>query len=570
MTRRATTTLLLALAAAGALLLYYLLATPRDASMLLLNGDIYTLNERAPRATALAIRGDRIVAVGTDAEIRSRFRAEQVIDCGGKPVYPGFIDAHAHMESLGASLMNLDVGGAASEDAAAGIVSRAVADTSPGAWIRGRGWDQNRWPQKAFPTRASLDRASPRSPVILTRVDGHALWVNSRALAIAGINRSTPDPAGGRIIRDAAGDPTGVVVDNAVDLVVAAIPPPTTAERTEAIRRAVATCVAAGLTEVQDMGVDSAGLSIYRSLVAGGRFPFRVYAAVLGSSKETWERARAEGPLVDVGGGRLTVRAVKFYADGALGSRGAALVEQYSDDPGNRGLTLTSRDELERGALEAIDAGFQVCTHAIGDRANAFVLDAYDSALTRRGRRGEDLRFRIEHAQVLAPRDIPRFHALGIIPSMQPSHCTSDMPWAPARLGEDRLRGAYAWRSLLSSGCIIPAGSDFPVESPNPLRGFYAAITRQDRSGYPPGGWNPAQRMTRDEALKAYTLWGAYAAFQENEKGSIEPGKWADIVVLTDDIMTIEPPKILTTGVVMTLVAGEVVYRAPAPGDGAR
>jgi len=534
--------------------------------MLLVNGAVYTLNDRAPRATALAIRGDRIAAVGTDAEIRSTFRSDQVIDCGGKPVYPGFIDAHAHMESLGASLMNLDVSEAVSEEAAAALVARAASDTAAGVWIRGRGWDQNRWPGGAFPTRASLDRACPALPVILTRVDGHAVWVNSKALDAAGVGRGTADPPGGKILRDAAGDPTGVFVDNALDMILAAVPPPTVAERTEAIRRAVRTCVAAGLTEVHDMGVDSTGVAIYRSLIAAHDFPFRVYAAAAGSPREAWESARRAGPFADAGGGRLSVRAVKFFADGALGSRGAALMEPYSDDPGNRGLTLTSRDELKRAALEAIDAGFQVCTHAIGDRANAVVLDAYDSAFALRGRRGGDLRFRIEHAQVVAPADIPRFHALGVIPSMQPSHCTSDMPWAPARLGPERLRGAYAWRSLMNTGCIIPAGSDFPVESPDPLRGFFAAVTRQDRTGFPPGGWNPGERMTREEALRAYTLWGAYAGFQENEKGSLEPGKWADIVVLTDDIMTIDPPKILTTGVVMTIIAGDVVYRAPGPG----
>jgi predicted amidohydrolase YtcJ len=251
---------------------------------------------------------------------------------------------------------------------------------------------------------------------------------------------------------------------------------------------------------------------------------------------------------------------VKFYADGALGSRGAALLEPYADDPGNRGLTLMSRGVLLEAAGEALDAGFQLCTHAIGDRANAFVLDVYDEALAARGAKGRDVRFRVEHAQVLAPSDIPRFKALGVIPTMQASHCTSDMPWAADRLGPVRTRGAYAWQSLLRDGSIIPGGSDFPVESPNPLWGFYAAVTRQDRSGAPPGGWNPGQRMTRAEALKSYTLWGAYAAFQEKEKGTIEPGKWADLVVLTDDIMTIDPPAILKTRVEKTIIAGEVVY----------
>jgi predicted amidohydrolase YtcJ len=310
------------------------------------------------------------------------------------------------------------------------------------------------------------------------------------------------------------------------------------------------------------MGVDSGGVAIYRSLIAGGQFPFRVYVALAGSSSGSWAGFRKSGPLKDAEGGRLAVRGVKFYADGALGSRGAALIEPYSDDPGNRGLTLTSRADLLEAAEQAIDAGFQLCTHAIGDRANAFVLDVYDEALTSRGAKGRDIRFRIEHAQVLASAEIPRFKALGVIPVMQASHCTSDMPWATRRLGPERIKGAYAWRSLLRQGSIIPGGSDFPVESPNPLWGFYAAVTRQDRDGLPEEGWNPGERMTREEALKSYTLWGAFAGFQEREKGTLEPGKWADMVVLTDDIMKIDPPKILTTRVEKTIIAGEVVYDA--------
>ncbi len=552
---------------AGALL-FFLLSRSGDASMILLNGVIYTLDERKPLASALAIRGDRIIAVGSDREITSSFRAEKTIDLGGKPVYPGFIDSHAHMEGLGAALMNLDLSGTLSEEEAAGRVAGAVRDTARGGWIRGRGWDQNRWPGKGFPTRAALDRASPSAPVFLTRVDGHAVWVNSKALEIAGIDRETPDPPGGKILRDRSGKPTGVFIDNAVDALQSVIPPPSAEERTEAVRRAVRACVACGLTEVHDMGVDSGGVAVYRNLIDGGQFPFRVYAAISGSSSASWASFRKSGPVKDARGGRLTIRAVKFYADGALGSRGAALIEPYSDDPGNRGLTLTSRGELLEAAEQALDAGFQLCTHAIGDRANAFVLDVYDEALTSRGAKGRDIRFRVEHAQVLASADIPRFKALGVIPVMQASHCTSDMPWAVQRLGPRRIKGAYAWRSLLREGSIIPGGSDSPVESPNPLWGFYAAVTRQDQNGLPEEGWNAGERMTREEALKSYTLWGAFAAFQEKEKGSIEPGKWADMVVLTDDIMKIDPPKILTTRVAKTIIAGEVVYDAPRGSGG--
>ena len=557
-----------ALVIGAGVLLFFLLSRSGDASMILLNGVIYTLDEKKPVASAVAIRGDRIVAVGSDREIRSSFRAEKTIDLGGKPVYPGFIDSHAHMEGLGAALMNLDLSGTSSEEEAAGRVAAAVRDTVRGGWVRGRGWDQNRWPGKEFPARSSLDRVSRGVPVFLTRVDGHAVWVNSRALEIARIDEKTPDPPGGKILRDRDGKPTGVFIDNAVDAFQSVIPPPSMEERTEAVRRAVRTCVACGLTEVHDMGVDSAGVAIYRSLIADGRFPFRVYVALAGAPPGSWAGFRRSGPLTDAGGGRLTVRGVKFYADGALGSRGAALIEPYSDDPGNRGLTLTSREELLEAAEQALDAGFQICTHAIGDRANAFVLDVYDEALASRGAKGRDVRFRIEHAQVLSSPDIPRFKALGVIPVMQATHCTSDMPWAVRRLGPERIKGAYAWRSLLRQGSIIPGGSDFPVESPNPLWGFYAAVTRQDQHGLPEEGWNPGERMTREEALKSYTVWGAFAGFQEREKGTLEPGKWADMVVLTDDIMKIDPPKILTTRVEKTIIAGEVVYDATGGSGG--
>jgi predicted amidohydrolase YtcJ len=563
MTKRITTIVAVLVAAVAVWLLIG--RRQKEVSMLLVNGVVYTVNEQQPVAEAVAIQGDRIVAVGSTEELRSKYAADTTIDLKGKPVYPGFIDSHAHMEELGAALMNLDLSRASSEEEAAALVERAAETAVPGGWIRGRGWDQNLWKSKGFPTRGSLDRVSRKFPVFLTRIDGHAVWVNSRVIALAGINKSTSDPPGGKIIRDRKGSPTGVFIDNAIDLILGTVPPPSVEERTEAIRRSVNECLPVGLSEVHDMGVDLQGIDIYKRLIATGEFPFRVYVAVSGTAPGAWEHYMSTGPEVEGYDNRLVVRAVKMYADGALGSRGAALLDAYSDDPGNRGLTLTSKAGLLRIAGEALDHGFQLCTHAIGDRANAIVLDVYSEAFTSHNVRGEDVRFRIEHAQVLAPADIPRFARLGVFPMMQPTHCTSDMPWAEDRLGPSRITGAYAWRSLLNAGSIIPAGSDFPVESPNPLWGFYAAITRQNRDGQPPGGWHPEQRMTREEALKAFTVWGARAAFQEKLKGTLEPGKWADIIVLSDDLMKVDPPKILSTAVVMNIIAGKIVYETVSP-----
>lgn len=532
-------------------------SVPQEVTLLLVNGTVYTVDDERPLAEAIAVRGERIVAVGTTADLKADFTAERVIDLQGKPVYPGFTDAHAHMEGLGAALMNLDLGDAASPEEIGERVAARIQSLPPGGWLRGRGWDQNRWKSRQFPTRKILDAVAPDVPVYLTRIDGHAVWVNSRALEIAGISASTPDPEGGRIVRDGRGEPTGVFVDNAIDILGSHLPVPSEEERTRAVERAVQECLKAGLTEVHDMGVDLQGIDIYRKLIQQGKFPFRVYAAIDGAGA-TWQFYRQHGP--ESGNGRLTVRAVKLYADGALGSRGAALIEPYADDPGNRGLTLLSSEEIKRVSLDALNLGFQVCVHAIGDRANHIVLNVFEDVLRPLPDHGLTARFRVEHAQVLEAADIPRFQRLNVLPAMQPTHCTSDMPWAADRLGPSRLGGAYAWRALIDSGSIIPAGSDFPVESPNPLWGFYAAITRQDHAGRPDGGWFPEQCMTREEALRSYTIWAAYAAFEEKSRGSIEPGKLADLVVLTDDIMKIAPREILQTGVRMTVVGGEIAY----------
>ena len=549
------------LTAAGIVLSLILQHTmQRGVTMLFVNGTVYTVNDRQPRAEAVAIDGDRIVGVGTNEEILRRFTADRVIDLRGRAMYPGFIDSHAHLEGLGASIKEVDLTGAESPEEAASLVAAAVRSTVPGGWIRGRGWDQTRWHGKNLPTHGVLDRASPDAPVFLLRVDGHAVWVNRKAMTLAGITRTTPDTPGGRIVRDTRGEATGVFVDNAILPLEAVLPSPTTEERMDALKKAADVCLANGLTEVHDMGVDSAGIDMTRQLITAGRIQLRMVIAVDGMSASTWEMYRKSGPVINDCGGRLTIRGVKFYADGALGSRGAALLEPYDDDPGNRGLTLVSQADLLKAAREALSSGFQMCTHAIGDRANAIVLDVYAEALKSDPAGHGDRRWRIEHAQVLSATDIPRFAQLGILPMMQPTHATSDMRWAEARLGPKRILGAYAWRSLLDHGSIIPGGSDFPVESPNPLLGFYAAITRQDRNGKPAGGWFPEQCMTRSEALKSFTLWGAYAGFQEKDKGSIEPGKWADMVVLSKDIMTVEPREILDTSVEMTMIGGSIVY----------
>ncbi len=527
--------------------------------MLLVNGIVYTLDNKQATVEAVAVKDGRIVGTGSNDEIRRKFKSDRVIDLKRRVVYPGFVDAHGHMEGLGALMSNVNLDGTTSVEEIQRLVAERAKSVKPGAWIRGRGWDQNTWVEHAFPTHAMLDAVVKDIPVYLRRVDGHALWVNRKVLDLAGITASTRDPEGGRIIRDKFGNPTGVLVDNAIDLIDSVMPQPSDEERTEAFEKAVEECVKVGLTEVHDMGVDLQGIEIYKKLIAQKRFPFRVYAAIGGIGK-TWNQYLTRGPETEGNDGRLTVRALKLYADGALGSRGAALIEPYSDDPGNRGLTLTSSEQLKSAAEQALAKGFQVCVHAIGDRANNIVLNVYEEVLNSNPANARDARFRIEHAQVLTLNDIPRFHMLKVIPSMQPTHCTSDMYWAESRLGSDRVKGAYAWRSLLDQGSIIPAGSDFPVESPNPLLGFYAAITRQDKKGWPEGGWFPAQRMTREEALQAFTTWAAFASFEENTKGSITTGKVADFTILSDDIMKIDPLKILDTHVELTIIGGEVVY----------
>lgn len=532
------------------------------ADLVLRNGKIVTMNPAQPEARALAIKGDRIMAVGSDEQVQKLIgRSTRVIDLRGKLVVPGLIESHAHMLSIGQAKLMLDLVGTTSEEEIARMVAARARRAKPGEWILGRGWDQNDWPNKRFPTFESLTKAAPNNPVYLTRIDGHAGWANKRAMELAGITRETKDPHGGRLIRDAEGRPTGVFIDRAQALITRHIPPLSRAQKKRALELAMRECVAVGLTSFHDAGVDRDVIELYKELLREGKLPLRLYVMLAGSDQHLLDEYFARGPEIGLGDHRLTIRAIKLIADGALGSRGAALLEDYADDPGHRGLLMLSEDQIFRIAHLALRHGFQVCTHAIGDRANRIVLNAYERAF--RANPGvKDPRFRIEHAQILDEADIPRFARLGVIASMQATHCTSDMPWVHDRIGKARAReGAYVWQKLLKTGARIANGSDAPVESINPLWGIYAAITRQDHQGNPPGGWYPDQRMTRQQALRSFTLDAAYAAFEEDIKGSLEKGKLADMVVLSKDIMTIPAREILKTRVVMTIIGGKIVYQ---------
>ncbi|MFN7924555.1 MAG: amidohydrolase [Bryobacteraceae bacterium] len=519
------------------------------ADLVVINAIIYTGDPEMPLARQMAVKAGRIMVLGDDLSVHVGPETRK-LDAKGGTVIPGFIDSHGHVAGLGQSLETIDLREAVSAQHAVEMVKKAAAGRRTGEWILGRGWDQTRWPGSQFPTAAAL--AIETHPVFLTRVDGHAAWVNQRALDEAGIGRDTKDPQGGKIHRDASGRATGILVDRAMSLVTARIPAPTPAQLEARIGRAALECAKYGITTVHDAGVGAEDLEAYRALIKSSRLPVRVYAMIRGEG-DLWEQYLRRGPEI---GERLTVRSIKLVADGALGSRGAALAEPYSDDPGNRGLLILSREQIARVARAAAAHGFQVNTHAIGDLANRTVLDAYASVLGGKN----DLRFRIEHAQIVAPGDIALFAKYGVIASMQSTHATSDMRWAEQRVGKGRLAGAYAWRSFLDAGVPVANGSDFPVEAVNPLLGFHAAITRQDRRGFPAGGWMPGQAMTREEALRSFTAAGAFAAFEEKDKGSLTPGKLADFVVLSKDIMRIPAAEIPSVYAISTVVGGEIVY----------
>lgn len=522
---------------------------------MLWGGDVRTMDPSRPTATALAIKGETIIAVGDDAAMRLLAGPRtKYIALEGKTVTPGLVDAHCHLYGLGLDLESINVRALPSAADTAKAVAEAAKTRGTGEWLTGRGWDQNRWPGQQFPTKAALDAVLPDRPVALRRIDGHAVWVNSAALAAAKITAATPDPAGGKIIRDGKGEPTGVLVDNAIDLIDAVIPAPTAEVRERRIRTAAKEAIAVGLTGVHEMGIEDATADVYRKLAETNQLPLRVYAFYAGDASKLERLRQAPAPAV----GRFQMRAVKFFADGALGSRGARLYEPYSDDPTNKGLWVTEPDKLALAVDVATSAGWQIGIHAIGDAAIGSVLDAY---LAAQKKHGGDRRHRVEHLQVLALDDLQRLIDSKAIASLQPTHATSDMPWAEQRVGPKRIEGAYAWRTLIEKGVPIAAGSDFPVEEVSPMLGIYSAVTRQDVKGQPPDGWYPKQRMSLDEAIAAFTRGAAYAEFAETSRGMLAAGRAADVTVFGG--VLVPDRSLLEKKVAATIVGGTIVFEQP-------
>jgi hypothetical protein len=529
------------------------------ADLVLKNAVVHTVDPRTPRAEAVAVRGDRIVAVGSAADVQALVGPRtRVLDLGGRTVVPGFDDSHAHMLGIGFARLDVDLTGTRSFAQAVERVAAAVKGRKPGEWVRGRGWHEGKWDAPApgsvrgFPTHAALTAVSPDNPVVLERADGHAVLANARAMALRGISRDTTPPAGGEIIRDAAGEATGVFVDNAERLV--APPERTPDEVRRALELAMDECLSKGVTSLTDAGAGTEVIGLYREAAAAGKLRTRLY--VMAAGLPTMKALGRPDP----GSGMLAVRAVKLYADGALGSRGAALLEPYADDPGNTGLLVTPPEGILEAARFALAHGFQAGIHAIGDRANRIALDAYEKAMAEHPE-ARDPRLRIEHAQILDAADIPRFGRLGVLAAMQGIHCPSDRPWAPKRLGDARVaEGAYVWRKLLDAGARILNGTDAPVEDVSPIQNFHATVTRQDADGRPPGGFDPGQKLTRAETLRTMTLDAAYGSFAEKEKGSIEVGKLADLVVLSQDVLSVPDDALMKTEVLATILGGKILY----------
>ena len=530
------------------------------ADLILHGGRVVTMLEPEPdpAPTALAGRDGRIIWVGDDAStLALRGPDTEVVDLEGAVAIPGLVDSHAHLYGLGKALAEIDVVGTRDAEQCADRVRDAAATVATG-WLQGRGWDQNLWPGAAWPTRAQLDAAAPGRPVLLRRIDGHAAWASTEALRLAGIDAATPDPVGGSVLRDADGVPTGVLVDNAVDLVLAVVPQP---DRTEIRRRILLAqqhCLRLGLVGVHEMGATWDRIEVYRDLEASGDLALRMNV-YLEDDAETIDRGLAAGRYLS-DDGMLRIAGIKLYCDGALGSRGALLLADYTDQPGHRGLQVSTTEHLSEVCRRAAAADFQVATHAIGDAANRLVLDIYEATASAKQRRR--LRWRVEHAQILDPADLPRFAELGVIAAMQPVHCTSDMDWAGLRLGDDRLVGAYAWRSLVVSGALVCFGTDAPVESIDPLPGLYAARTRTHPDGTPAGGWRAGECVDARAALRLYTRAGGLAAGFDGEVGLLVPGAFADVTVLSGDPTQGAPARVLDLKPRLTIVHGVVRWRA--------
>ncbi len=531
------------------------------------NGNIYTADDARPKAEAIAVTADRISALGTSDEMRKLAGEKtRVIDLKGRTVLPGLTDAHCHIFGVGEREMTLNLEGTKTRAAFLAKVKERVASVAPGKWITGRGWIETFWVPSTFPTAAELDEIAPDNPVFLKRADGHAAIANSAALQIAHVTSETASPFGGEILKEKNGAPAGMLVDKAQELVAKHVPAPSIAEREEALILGAKRSLSLGWCEIQNPGSNAAEIEIMRRLTADGRVKLRIYNAVSGPG-ESAENLLREGAVVGASDNRFTQRMIKCYADGALGSRGAALLEKYADAD-TSGFLVTKEEDMASLFERALRAGIQIQTHAIGDRANRLVLDLYAAtfkAVPPNERKVAEPRWRIEHAQIISPRDIPRFAKLGVIPSMQPSHGISDLFFAPSRLGQERLAGAYAWQSLLKSGAIIPGGSDAPVERGEPMIEFYAAVARKSLEGESKEGWHPEQAVSREQALKMFTLWPAFAAFEEKDKGTIAVGKLADLTVLSADVMKIAAPEILQARCEMTVIGGEIVYEEGQP-----
>ena len=538
-------------------------ALPWTADTIFVNGNVYTVRDGAPRAEAIVIKGERILFVGANDEAKKYSGSKtRTIDLKGRTVVPGFTDSHYHIFGVGERLTHLYLASATSREAFLNDVKEQAEEAGAARWITGRGWIETFWKPPVFPTREDLDKITPNNPVFLVRADGHGAVANSKALQAAGIDAKTPDPFGGQILHDKkTGEPTGMLLDNAMDLAEKKIPPPTPEENERALLSGAQRTINLGWCEIQNAGSELPQLELMQKLYGAGKIKLRIYNAVYGPGEPARKILR-DGPILDAYDHHFTTRTIKVIFDGSLGSRSAALLQPYSDADTSGFLTQKEAD-LRPMFKEALRRGIQVETHAIGDRANRLILDLYEEAFKAvppNERKVKEPRWRVEHAQILDPSDIPRFAKLGVIASMQPSHAISDLFFAPSRLGEKRLAGAYAWQSLLKSGAIITAGSDAPVEQGDPMIEFYAAVTRKSKDGFSAPDWHSEQAVSREQALQMLTRWPAYAAFQEKEKGSIEAGKLADLTILSGDIMKIPAPDLLRTHCLMTVIGGEIVY----------
>lgn len=517
----------------------------------LLNGELHSFE-------AIAFADDEILATGPADELQNEYPGFEVIDGNSNTLLPGLIDAHTHVMGLGYQELDVDVSGLRSLDETLEKIGEYAEENPDLEWIRGRGWNQVLWEEDEFPTAEDLDEVAGDRPVWLTRVDGHAGWANTRAMEIANISRDTPDVQGGRIIRDSRGDATGIFVDATMNYISSNIPERTREEDNAAFSLALQKMAEHGLTSVHDARTNQATWEMYKDFADSGELKTRIYAMIAGTGDE-FDQMAENGPVDQYADHKLSMQSVKISADGALGSRGAAMLEEYSDEPENQGLLFFDQDELNSMLLKGGGQGFQMNIHAIGDAANRQVLDGFQYVEDQLGDQS-DLRHRIEHAQIVAIEDIPRFSDLNLIASMQPTHATSDMNMAEDRVGSERIRGAYAWQTFLDQGTVIAGGSDFPVEDVNPFYGLYSAVTRKDHEGRPPEGWYSEQAMSRIEALRAFTIDAAYAAHQEDVLGSLEAGKKADFILIDRDFFEVEASEIWQTEVRQTWMGGEQVY----------